>query len=89
MPISTTPILERIARFLAGMQLSGNADGVEQQAGRSVDMQWTDHVPAALAILKTMREPDEEMARAGHVDVWDHMITVAIREAELNPTSFP
>jgi len=89
MPISTTPILERIARVLAGMRLSGNADGGEEQAGLSVDLQWADHVPEALVILRTMREPDEEMARAGNVDVWDHMITVAIREAELNPTSFP
>lgn len=89
MPIATTPILERIARVLAGVHLHDSAEIAERQASLAIDRHWPDHVTTALAILRAMRDPDEEMARAGQIDVWQDMIAVALREAELNPTSFP
>ncbi len=78
MPVSETPLVERIARVLAGRQLSGNAQGLERHAGTSVDMEWKDRLPDALAILRTMREPDAKMAGTGDADVWRAMVTAAI-----------
>ncbi|MBO9582430.1 MAG: hypothetical protein J7498_16210 [Sphingobium sp.] len=78
MPVSETAIVERIARVLAGRQLSGNAAGLEAHAGTSVDMEWKDRVADAVAILRTMREPDANMVKAGDVDVWRAMIGAAI-----------
>ena len=34
----------------------------------------------ALAVLHTLREPDEEMAAAGDADVWRKMVEAAIAE---------
>jgi len=82
MPVSKTTIEERIARVLAGRQLSANAEGEEEQAGPSVDMEWKDHLDSARAILRTMREPDERMAQAGDVAVWEAMIEAAIKEGQ-------
>jgi hypothetical protein len=78
MPVSETSIVERIARVLAGRQLSGNAEGLETHASTSVDMEWKDRVPDAVAILRTMREPDARMAEAGDIDIWRTMIAIAI-----------
>lgn len=78
MPVSESSVVERIARVLAGRQLSGNALGLESHAGTSVDMEWKDRIPDAVAILRTLREPDASMADAGDVDVWRAMITAAI-----------
>jgi hypothetical protein len=78
MPVSGTSIVERIARVLAGRQLSGNAAGLEYHASTSVDMEWKERIPDAAAILRTLREPDERMAAAGDVDIWRAMITAAI-----------
>lgn len=78
MPVSETPIVERIARVLAGRQLSGNAAGLEAHAGMSVDMEWRERIPDAVAILRTLREPDAKMAEAGDVATWRAMITAAI-----------
>ena len=78
MPVSESSIVERIARVLAGRQLSGNAAGLESHASTSVDMEWKDRIPDALAILRTLREPDARMAEAGDVDVWRAMVTAAI-----------
>jgi hypothetical protein len=77
-PISETPLSERIARVLAGRQLSGNAQGLESHASTSVDLEWKERVPDALAILRTMREPDARMASAGDADIWRAMVAAAI-----------
>jgi len=78
MPVSETPLVERIARVLAGRRLSGNADGLEHHASASVDMEWKERVADAHAILRTMREPDASMADAGDAEVWRAMVTAAI-----------
>jgi len=36
----------------------------------------------ALAVLHTMREPDERMAAAGDSDTWTKMVETAINQAE-------
>ena len=78
MPVAATPAIERIARVLAGRKLSANADGEDAHASKAVEMEWADCVDSARAVLKTLREPDAEMAAAGDVHVWERMIAVAI-----------
>jgi len=78
MPVSESPVVERIARVLAGRQLSGNALGLEEHASTSVDMEWKDRIPDAVAILRTLREPDAQMAAAGDVEIWRAMVTAAL-----------
>jgi hypothetical protein len=78
MPVSTTPAIERIARVLAGYRLSINADGTDPHASRSVDMEWPDCVEDAMAVLRTLREPDPVMAAAGDADVWERMVSAAL-----------
>ena len=36
----------------------------------------------AVAVLKTLREPDGRMAAAGDVAVWERMILAALEEAK-------
>ena len=60
MPVSEKPLVERIARVLAGAALSSNAEGSDPSAGDKVDLAWREHVNQALAVLHTMREPDED-----------------------------
>lgn len=74
MPTSCTPVVERIARVLAGRQLSRNGEGSDPHAASAVDAAWPDHVEDAHAILHTLREPDARMAQAGDVAVWRAMI---------------
>lgn len=74
MPTSATPAIERIARVLAGRQLSQNGEGSDPHAAAAVDQAWCDYVEDAYAILHTLREPDAQMAQAGDVDVWRRMI---------------
>ena len=78
MDVSTTPIAERIARVLAGERLSANAQGQEESAGGHVDAVWHEHLPEALAVLRTLREPDRAMAEAGDVAIWEKMVRAAI-----------
>ena len=80
MPVSEHPLLERVARVLAGAAHSSNAEGSDPSAGDKIDMVWREHVNQALAVLHTMREPDEEMASAGDPDVWRKMVEAAIAE---------
>ena len=82
MPMSETPLAERIARVLAGAALSSNADGSDPSAGDEVDRAWKEHLNQALAVLHTMREPDHFMAEAGDPKIWTRMIDAAIRDAE-------
>ncbi len=78
MPISHTPLIERIARVLAGLRLSENADGTEPSASRSVDLEWEGCLEDARAVLRTMREPDAAMASAGNEEIWEAMIAAAL-----------
>lgn len=77
---SATPAIERIARVLAGFRLSANGEGAEDHAAATVDMEWQDEIESALAVLKTLREPDLEMEAAGDAAVWKRMIAAAIGE---------
>ena len=78
MPVSNLTLVERIARVLAGRQLSITAEGDDPSAGPSVDEIWNEHVDDALAILRTMREPDPVMAAAGDPDMWERMVEAAL-----------
>ena len=80
MPVSEKPLVERIARVLAGAAHSSNAEGSDPSAGEKVDLVWHEHVNQALAVLHTMREPDEDMANAGDPDGWRKMVEIAIGE---------
>lgn len=80
MPVSEKPAVERVARVLAGAALSSNAEGSDPSAGEKIDLAWREHVNQALAVLHTLREPDEQMAAAGDADVWRKMVEAAIAE---------
>ena len=80
MPVSEQPLVERIARVLAAAAHSSNAEGSDPSAGDKIDQVWREHVNQALAVLHTMREPDEDMAAAGDADVWRKMVEAAIAE---------
>lgn len=82
MDISVGTAVERIARVLAGQRISSNARGDDPSAADVVDASWHVYRDDAIAVLKTLREPDEAMASAGDPAVWDAMIRAAISEAE-------
>ncbi len=78
MDISHVAAVERIARVLAGQRLSINAEGTVESASHQVDIGWQEHVADAIAVLKTLRAPDSEMAAVGDVMVWQRMIAAAL-----------
>jgi len=78
MPVSEQPLVERVARVLAGAAHSSNAEGSDPSAGDKVDQVWREHVNQALAVLHTMREPDEQMAERGDSEIWSEMVETAI-----------
>jgi hypothetical protein len=78
MPVSETTIVERIARVLAGAEVSANAEGDLASAGNVVDGVWREHVGQAKAVLHTLREPDAAMAAAGDVGIWRAMVEAAL-----------
>ena len=80
MPESNFPLVERIARVLAGAKLSANADGDDGHAAAEVDRTWREHVNQALAVLHTTREPDEAMAAVGDAGMWRNMVEAAIAQ---------
>ena len=80
MPMSATPLAERIARVLAGAALSSNADGSDASAAAQVDQAWKEHLNQALAVLHTMREPDEAQAAVGDTETWRKMVEAAIAQ---------
>ena len=82
MPMSETPLAERIARVLAGAALSSNAEGSDPSAGGKVDLAWKEHMNQAIAVLHTMREPDHLMAEAGDSETWTRMVEAAMADAE-------
>ena len=80
MPESNRPLIERVARVLAAAAHSSNAEGSDPSAGKKVDLVWHEHVNQALAVLHTMREPDEAQAAVGNADMWRDMVEAAIAE---------
>ena len=78
MPVSEMSAIERIARVLAGQRRSINAKGSDASAGDEVDLHWFDYRDDAVAILKTLREPDLAMASAGELETWKRMIDAAL-----------
>ena len=86
MPVSEQPLVERIARVLAGAALSSNAEGSDPSAGEKVDLAWPEHVNQALAVLHTMREPDEAHGRGRRCRDVANMVEAAIaRTRRLSP----
>lgn len=83
--VANTDAIERIARVLAGRQLSANADGADCSAGAVVDASWPSFRDDAVSILKTLREPDAAMARAGDAAIWTRMIEAALGDASPAP----
>ncbi|WP_425230834.1 hypothetical protein [Sphingomonas sp.] len=84
MDTATTSLIERIARVLAGHEMSRNGEGDMTSAGEAVDGLWPDHVGAALAVLKTLREPSAHMAAVGDAAVWERMILAAIEDETMS-----
>ena len=80
MAVSEKPLVERVARVLAGAAHSSNAEGSDPSAGDKVDHVWHEHVNQALAVLHTAREPDEAMAAAGDAEMWRKMVETAIAQ---------
>ena len=80
MPVSDQPLVERIARVLAAASFSSNAEGSDPSAAEKVDRTWREHINQALAVLHTMREPDEAMAAAGDGETWSRMVDAAIAQ---------
>jgi hypothetical protein len=78
MDIASTPLIDRIARVLAGQRLSSNAEGSNPSAGEAVDLAWREHRDDARAVLRALREPDAQMAAAGDAAVWEQMVRAAI-----------
>ena len=82
MPMSETPLAERIARVLAGAAHSSNAEGTDPSAADKVDLAWKQHLNQARAVLHTMREPDQRMAANGDAELWTRMVEAALAEVE-------
>jgi hypothetical protein len=87
MPVSTTSLVERIARVIAGRTVSANAEGEERSAGDLVDSAWRDYRDDALSVIRTLREPDPAMAEAGDLETWERMIEAALAEADAEAAS--
>jgi hypothetical protein len=84
MPESNRPLIERIARVLAGAAHSSNAEGSDPSAAEKVDRVWREHVNKAIAVLHTAREPDEAQAAVGEVEIWRRMVEAAIAQKVLD-----
>lgn len=80
MNVSKGGVVERIARVLAGQRLSANGGGNDAHAADAVDAAWRNHIDDAVAVLRTMREPDARMAGAGDPAIWEKMILAALPE---------
>ena len=85
MNISKGDVVERVARVLAGQRLSANGEGDNRSAANAVDDSWRGYVDDALAVLRTLREPDARMAAAGDPAIWERMILAALPEGLAGP----
>ena len=47
-----------------------------------MDATWRDFEDQAIAVLKTLREPDQAMESAGDIAVWQRMIDAALDGAD-------
>ena len=83
MPVSEGNALERVARVLCGQRLSANANGTYSSACDAVDAAWRDYVDDAIAVLKTLREPDAAMAAVGDAAIWEAMVHAALGDEPL------
>lgn len=63
-PLSEIPVIERVARFLAG----------------GADDRWRENIDRARALLQEIRTPDAIMAHAGDALVWERMVGAALGE---------
>jgi hypothetical protein len=66
---------------LAGQRLSVNGVGASAHCAGAVDDGWPDHVSDAVAILHTLREPDQTMAQVGDPAIWRAMVMAALQTA--------
>lgn len=82
MPVSNMDVVERIARVIAGRVVSINAEGESASAGDEVDRRWPEYRDDAISVLRTLREPDAAMARAGDVETWGRMVDAALAQAD-------
>ena len=82
MPVSEQPLVERVARVLAGAAHSSNAEGSDPSASEKVDLVWKEHVNQALAVLHAIREPDAAAAAAGDSGTWQRMVEASIAKSE-------
>lgn len=80
---STSPI-ERVARVLAGYELSRNGEGDMASAGDAVDALWPEFTDNALAVLRTLREPSAAMVTVGDAALWERMILAAIEDETIS-----
>ena len=88
---ATTSAVTRIARVIAAVPLSPNAEGPQgsdRAVSDAVDDAWNDEVDRAVAVLRTLREPTQAMVEAGRTaggdpaEVWSAMVRAAIDEHE-------
>lgn len=84
MDTANTAPIERIARVLAGHALSRNAEGNMASAGEAVDALWPDYADAALAVLRTLREPSASMVAAGDAAIWESTVLAAIEDETIS-----
>ncbi|WP_404337890.1 hypothetical protein AB2M62_03655 [Sphingomonas sp. MMS12-HWE2-04] len=84
METANTAPIERIARVLAGHVMSRNAEGDMASAAEAVDALWPEYADAALAVLRTLREPSASMVAAGDAAIWERMILAAIEDETIS-----
>jgi hypothetical protein len=84
MPVSELSAIERIARVLAGQTLSINGDGYEASVADEVNAEWRGYVGDAVAVLRTLREPDIVMANAGDAQTWTRMVEAVLDDYGAN-----
>lgn len=84
MTITATSPVERIARVLAGYEISRNGEGDLASAGDAVDGLWPEFADLALAILRTLREPSANMMAVGDAAVWERMVLAALEDEPIS-----
>lgn len=82
MDTATSPLVERIARVLAGQRASINGEGDLESASDVVEETWKLFRNDALAVLHTIRAPTPRMAAAGDIAAWERMVLTAIDEGK-------
>lgn len=87
--IAQTSLAERIARVIAAVPLSPNAEGppgADRAVADAVDDNWRDEIDRAGAVMRTLREPTPAMVAAGAAagddpaEIWSAMVRAAINE---------